>query len=283
MRHLALFFLITFWAVPLCAAPAPQPDELYRSLNAFRAAPSCGSPVEVLQAGAVLEEAARLRASGLPLGEALDQAGYVAPYAKVLVVGGATVRQVMERLQQRHCAELTDAGFRQVGAAWVKNRWWIVLGYGQRQTVPPEAVQRVAPQTDARPVAVTPENLLALVNQARSTARSCGGKQYDAAPPLFLNNSLQAAAKAHAADMAARNQLSHTGSDGSQVSDRVQRQGYNYRRVGENVAMNPFGAQSAMESWLQSPGHCDNIMNPDYTELGAAFEGVYGVLVFGRR
>lgn len=136
--------------------------------------------------------------------------------------------------------------------------------------------------TAAHAADTEPENLLALVNRARAEARTCGERQYDAVPSLTTNAALQAAAQGHAADLAARNELSHTGANGSKLSDRVKQQGYTYRRVGENVIRSPFGVQSAMKSWLKSPGHCANIMAPDFTEFGAAFEGLYGVQVFGR-
>jgi uncharacterized protein YkwD len=126
--------------------------------------------------------------------------------------------------------------------------------------------------TAAHAADTEPENLLALVNLARAEARACGERQYDAVPPLT----------GHAADLAARNELSHTGANGSKLPDRVKQQGYTYRRVGENVIRSPFGVQSAMKSWLKSPGHCANIMAPNFTEFGAAFEGLYGAQVFGR-
>ncbi|MDD2500484.1 MAG: CAP domain-containing protein [Geobacter sp.] len=207
--------------------------------------------------------------------------GYSAPYAKVLVVGGGTINQAIERLQQRHCEDIANPEFTEIGAVWAKNRWWIVLAFGQEQAAPANAVQRIASQPDTTPV--NPSAFLALVNKARAEARRCGSRAFKAVHPLQWQSKLAAAAAVHARDISSKGEFSHTGSDGSQVSDRARREGYDYRAVGENIAMNPMGIAATVESWLDSPGHCANIMNPDFTELGAAIEGSYSVMVFGKR
>ncbi|OZG71818.1 hypothetical protein BTA51_19535 [Hahella sp. CCB-MM4] len=113
------------------------------------------------------------------------------------------------------------------------------------------------------------KELLTAHNNARSQGRSCGGTYYEAAPALTWNCKLGAAATKHTQDMVDNNFFSHTGSDGSQVSDRVRAQGYNYRLVGENIAAGYSSVQQVMEGWLKSPGHCSNIMRSGYTEIGA--------------
>ena len=49
--------------------------------------------------------------------------------------------------------------------------------------------------------------------------------------------------------------------------------------------MNP---EDAVAGWIRSPGHCANLMNPRYTDMGAAFAvnarselGVYWTQAFG--
>ena len=42
-------------------------------------------------------------------------------------------------------------------------------------------------------------------------------------------------------------------------------------RCGENIASGQRTVEEAMASWLDSPGHCANIMNPDFREMGAAY------------
>jgi uncharacterized protein YkwD len=87
--------------------------------------------------------------------------------------------------------------------------------------------------------------------------------------PLKLAPKLCESAAIHARDMAKRQKLDHKGSDGSTVVDRVKRVGYNYVRVGENIANGQKTVDQVMDTWMKSPGHRANIL-ADYTEMGAA-------------
>jgi uncharacterized protein YkwD len=88
---------------------------------------------------------------------------------------------------------------------------------------------------------------------------------------LTLSASLTRASAAHAADMAENSFMGHRGSDGSEVGVRATRAGYRWRAVGENVAAGQANAEAVVKSWLDSPGHCVNIMGPQFTEMGVAF------------
>src|SRR6185369_13244659 len=110
--------------------------------------------------------------------------------------------------------------------------------------------------------------VLQLANEARSRARRCGSRQFPAAPALAPESHLSRAARDHAHDMARHNMLDHTGSDGSRPDERVTRAGYKWRTTGENIASGPTSPEEVMEGWLASPGHCENIMNPRFTEMG---------------
>lgn len=132
-------------------------------------------------------------------------------------------------------------------------------------------------------------DLLAAHNTARATARTCGGISYPAAPALTWNCKLATAAAGHNRDMATNNFFSHTGSNGSQPADRATAAGYSYSAIGENIAAGYTTVSSAMDGWLQSSGHCSNIMNSSYTEMGAdkleysgSAYGTYWTSVFGR-
>jgi uncharacterized protein YkwD len=104
---------------------------------------------------------------------------------------------------------------------------------------------------------------------------------------LKLADKLSAAAREHAQDMAKHNMLSHSGSDGSTAAVRVTHQHYTWRMVGENVASGPTTADEVVAGWLESPHHCEIIMDPRYTEMGIAYtvdpkseSGVYWAQVF---
>lgn len=128
----------------------------------------------------------------------------------------------------------------------------------------------------------------AVTNESRQQARMCGDRNAPAAGALVWNDKLADAAASHAADMVTHNFLDHDGSDGLSVSDRVETAGYDWRAVGENIAGGQRTVQEAQSQWLDSPGHCRNIMNADYTEFGAACLSSqnndyisYWVVVFG--
>lgn len=123
--------------------------------------------------------------------------------------------------------------------------------------------------------------MLAEVNVARSQPRVCGDTAYAPTGPLKLEARLSAAAQLHSEDMLATTTLSHVGSDGSTMVERVERQGYPWSRLAENVAWGYDDVRTVVAGWLGSPGHCRNIMSPDYQELGVGVAGTFWTQVFG--
>ncbi len=88
-------------------------------------------------------------------------------------------------------------------------------------------------------------------------------------PPLKLEPRLEAAAKAHALDMAEREVMTHEGADGSTPSRRIIDAGYHYLATGENVAQGDREVPAVMQTWMESPPHKKNVLG-DFTEIGAA-------------
>ena len=114
------------------------------------------------------------------------------------------------------------------------------------------------------------QRMLQLIKEARSQPRMCGDENFSAAGPLSWNTSLAIAAQAHSDDMAEFDFFSHTGSDGSSAADRVAAAGYLWRNVGENIAAGRNTAANTVTDWLESPGHCSNIMNPAFFEVAVS-------------
>ncbi|MHB0775614.1 CAP domain-containing protein [Halomonas sp. WWR20] len=112
--------------------------------------------------------------------------------------------------------------------------------------------------------------LLERINEARSRARQCGDETFEAVEPLTWNCKLEAAAEAHSSAMAEHDFFSHTGPDGEEVGERVNARGYDWTAVGENIAAGQASVAAVVDGWLASPGHCANIMNGKFTEMGAA-------------
>ena len=128
-------------------------------------------------------------------------------------------------------------------------------------------------------------DVLALVNQARSVGHNCDSEgNFGPASALTMNPALRCAARVHSLDMQERDFFAHTNPSNEGPSDRVESAGYLWRRVGENIAVGYGSAESVMEGWLDSDGHCSNLMNPGYTEIGVGYyptDGPYWTQAFG--
>jgi uncharacterized protein YkwD len=108
------------------------------------------------------------------------------------------------------------------------------------------------------------DRVLQLVNAERAKA-GCS--------PVTVDAKLTKAAQNHSQDMADHTNMSHTGSDGSSMTDRLGRVGYAYRSAGENVAAGYGTADSVMDGWMNSPGHKANILNCGFREIGIGLAG----------
>ncbi|EAS44093.1 CAP domain-containing protein [Photobacterium profundum] len=133
------------------------------------------------------------------------------------------------------------------------------------------------------------DEMLTAVNAARATQQDCGGTIMPPVPALTWDTQLEQAAYTHSNDMANYDFFSHTGSDGSSVSTRVTAQGYTWSSVGENIAAGQKDVDAVMKSWIESPGHCLNIMSANFTQMGASFVtnsstqyGIYWTQVFAK-
>lgn len=130
---------------------------------------------------------------------------------------------------------------------------------------------------------------LALVNQRRAEGAVCGGNYHAPAGPLTFNARLQVAADKHSKDMHNRGFFGHENPSGHDPFDRMRAAGYRYRTAGENVAAGQRSPEQVVQAWMDSPGHCVNIMNPKFVETGLGHvvaQGGYGhywTQKFGRR
>ncbi|MBA9048994.1 MULTISPECIES: CAP domain-containing protein [Streptomyces] len=111
--------------------------------------------------------------------------------------------------------------------------------------------------------ATTASGVTAQIVQLVNAERAKAGCQ-----PLTLNAKLTKAAQEHSADMAAHQNMSHTGSDGSDPGTRITQAGYTWSAYGENVAYGYSTAAEVMAGWMSSPGHRANILNCGYQEIG---------------
>lgn len=132
---------------------------------------------------------------------------------------------------------------------------------------------------------VTIAAYLAAINQARATQQDCGSRGvFPATTPLAWNDKLYKAAYQHSNDLATSNTFSHSGSGTasdwtgtalgrpSSMVDRIESYEYDWQSLGENIAAgtNTDTPEKVIQQWLDSDGHCANLMNTRYTEIGMA-------------
>jgi uncharacterized protein YkwD len=106
------------------------------------------------------------------------------------------------------------------------------------------------------------QQILDLVNQERAKV---------GADPLSINEQLDQAADLHSQDQASMNNMSHTGSNGSNLGIRIQEVGYQFSMAAENVAYGYLDAETVMAGWMASEGHRENILNPNLQEIGIGY------------
>lgn len=238
------------------AAGSGTPLASARVLRLQGCAGHAGIRTELRDSGALT--AAALQWSRVPnLKSAIERSGYRAEQSAALHVSGdAAVLQ--QALRIKLCAELTDRSYLDLGSVQRGRDTWIIVA---APFAPPA-------RADAGEIGA---ELLQRVNLARARARRCGSTSFAPAAPLQSNALLRRAAEAHAQDMLSHDYFAHQGYDGTTPAQRVTATGYRYQLVGENIASGPETAAEALDGWLASPGHCENIMDPRFSESGIAY------------
>ncbi|WP_249219444.1 CAP domain-containing protein [Chitinophaga sp. HK235] len=125
--------------------------------------------------------------------------------------------------------------------------------------------------------------LLNLVNDVRSKGCNCGGVQMPPVGPLVWNDQLEKAAYNFSVDMNTKNYFSHTGADGSTPGTRITATGYQWNTYGENIANGYMNEQAVIQGWINSPGHCKNIMTADFKDIGIGRSGNYWTMDLARK
>lgn len=88
---------------------------------------------------------------------------------------------------------------------------------------------------------------------------------------LSKNDLLTKVATARAKDLFAKQYFEHTSPTGETAADVALEVGYNYKIIGENLALGDFkNEKDLVDAWMASPGHRENILKTDYEEIGVA-------------
>jgi uncharacterized protein YkwD len=115
-------------------------------------------------------------------------------------------------------------------------------------------------------VAVVDQATLCLLNQQRAA---------QGVAPLVENGALSSASTGYSQRMVAQGFFAHESPDGGTLVDRLTGAGYLGDDapwlVGENIGWGQGGLatpRSMVSAWMDSPGHRENLLSADYTEVG---------------
>lgn len=88
---------------------------------------------------------------------------------------------------------------------------------------------------------------------------------------------LDASAQAKANDLLAKQYFAHVAPDGKTVTDLVGKEGYEYIKIGENLALGTFnGDAGVVTAWMNSPEHRENMLDTAFTQIGVGVSsGMY--------
>jgi len=260
------------------AAQASEPSQLIDSINSYRSqAQRCGGQASLELPPLASDPRLVLPATGsIDLGTALSQASYPMVNVQAITLSGPQNAQAaMKAVQESFCQVVLNPQYIDIGVNQQGRDWRIVLAR-------PLLAARLGDwQAEG-------QQLLTMINSARSQQRQCGTQAFNAAGPLAWNAILGDVSLTHSRAMANQNFLDHVDRDGRTPGDRAELAGYAGQASGENIAAGQDTARKVVDGWLASPGHCANLMNPQYSEMGAAYAtdpksdaGIYWTAMFG--
>ncbi|PWE38835.1 hypothetical protein C9I50_20815 [Pseudomonas prosekii] len=260
------------------AAFATEETQLVQSINAYRSqVQRCGGQASPELPPLASDPRLVLSAThNIDLQQAMSQAKYPMVNVQAITLSGPRDAQsAMQAVKESFCQVVLNPQYIDVGVSREGREWRIVLA---------------RPLLSARlgDAAAEGQKLLELLNAARAQPRQCGGQAFAATTPLAWNAILGGAAEAHSRDMANNNYFDHKDRNGGTPGDRAELAGYSYQQIGENIAAGQDTIRKVVDGWVGSPGHCANLMNPQFQELGAAYavdpksdSGIYWTAMFG--
>lgn len=120
-------------------------------------------------------------------------------------------------------------------------------------------IPQLAPKILGYAANISPSEVIRLTNEKRAQA---------GLPALVENSTLSQAALAKGADMLNKGYWAHVAPDGTQPWSFFTNFGYKYRFAGENLARDFSNPSAAVEAWMNSPSHRENLLSSKYKEIG---------------
>ena len=281
MRVLSLMMGLTTLAATtvFCAsAMANEESQLVQQINQYRSqVQRCGDQGSQELPPLTSDTRLVLPASNVgDLQQSLARAAYPMVNVQAISLSGPKdAEAAMKAVRESFCRVVLDPHFVDIGVSNSGQDWRIVLAR-------PLVTSGLGDwQTEGR-------KLLDLINTARAEPRQCGTQAFTATAPLSWNDTLAGAANSHTRNMANGNFFDHLDPDGRTPGDRAELAGYIAKNIGENIAAGLDTPRKVVDGWLASPGHCANLMNPQFRELGASYAmdpksdaGIYWTGLFG--
>ena len=88
--------------------------------------------------------------------------------------------------------------------------------------------------------------------------------------PLSENQTLNQSAYLKAKDILEKDYFAHWSPDGKSPWYWFKVSGYDFQFAGENLAIGFLDSKEVFDAWMNSPSHRQNILNPNYQEIGIA-------------
>lgn len=117
---------------------------------------------------------------------------------------------------------------------------------------------------------LAPALVVKRLNALRAQPQACGDVPQPAAPALRWDERLAQSAQAYARELAQRDALSHEGARAAGLRERLAAEGYLMSSSGENLAAGPLSLDEALQHWMASATHCENLMAPAFADVGLA-------------
>ena len=256
-RSLQLLGVAVVMFDPLLAAAADLVD--VANIVRTRHCGEASLPDKPLLANALLDDATAAVAEGAEVTGAIAAAGYRAKSSASIRVSTSRGKDdaVAKELADHFCHLVADPDFVDIGVHRRGKEVWLLLADGAPLPAPSDLDLL--------------DRVLNRLNDIRVEGGRCGGTEFPPGEPLERSPALDAAALAHAKDMAQKSFLAHTGSDGSNPGERASRAGYEWQTIAENVASGQTSPDDIAATWLESPGHCANLRDAKYSETGIAY------------
>ncbi|MEX2105193.1 MAG: CAP domain-containing protein, partial [Bacilli bacterium] len=135
----------------------------------------------------------------------------------------------------------------------------VAVSYRYEGNPPDISIPEISPEDQQSVNGANEHQIIDLVNTVRVRA---------GLGIVTWNNEVASVARSHSDDMKVNQFFAHDSPFTGSPFDRLGVAGITYSHAGENIAMGYRTSISVHEGWMNSKGHRDNVLKPEYTTLG---------------